>query len=65
MKPFKWNSTPTEVWVWDSIQNIEIKQLRESDLNVIKNPNFLKIEDVLRSLCKVVTELAEIEERRL
>lgn len=66
---FRWNRVPLETArFWDPAANDntggEILKTPESDLQLVKNCNQARYEDTLRALCRVVAELAEIEEQR-
>jgi hypothetical protein len=60
---FRWNEVLRPASLWDTSSDDECT-VAVSDGDVVRNPGQLKFEDVLRSLCGVVSELMDIEEKR-
>jgi|WetSurMetagenome_2_1015567.scaffolds.fasta_scaffold936942_2 hypothetical protein len=59
---YKWNDDNNQNF-WDNLNNIEYK-LELSDKLLINNPDLASENSVLRALCRIVSELIEIEETR-
>lgn len=60
---FRWNEFNEPKYFWDTDSDEE-KSVIVTDKGLINNPNQGKFEDVLRSLCRVVSELVELEEKK-
>lgn len=63
-KYFKWNDMRAGHRYWDLDTNREEWTVSTTDKYLIDHPEQAKFEDVLAALCRVVSELVEIEEQR-
>lgn len=63
MKHFKWNDkTNLSVIIWDHSINAEFECPGISDKEIINNPYLVKYDSALMVICRVLSELIEIEE---
>jgi hypothetical protein len=62
MKDFRWNGYNKATY-WNDLLGIEVTDII-SDKSFINNPGSAKINSILDALCRVVSELMEIEENR-
>jgi len=60
---FKWNEVSGKFRVWDHHSDSE-KKVIKSDKQLLAKPNLTHQEDLIMALCRAVSELIEIEERR-
>lgn len=68
MKDFRWNDINDTVTFWSSgitdsgttVRSVSPKELIKNPLKVM----YTNREDIIMSLCKIVSELVEIEEKR-
>lgn len=61
MSNFDWNKSYHTVLIWSTTKDKEQKQYL-SDKEIINSPNGVAFEDILRTLCRVTSELIRIEE---
>lgn len=59
---FRWNEV-RQIMAWNSSDQKEC-QINITDKSLINNPETMKYEDLLRALCRVVSELVEIKETK-
>lgn len=63
MSDFRWNQ-PNLKSFWDHQNDKEVDTVM-TDKDLINNPGFIKIEELMRAICRVTHELIELEEKRV
>jgi hypothetical protein len=61
---YDWNEPEQVVERWDHNRDAIYLSSGNSNKELIADPSAARFEDVLRALCKVVSELVEIEESK-